>query len=455
MRSLKHSNINGNDYFPCTYCLGYFKKSYLWRHKKNCSANIENVKVRNKCHLSEAQTFAACTGLLGNYINKSRLKEEVFNIMRADEISLVAKQDPLICLYGESYLNKHKRKQMNVVASSRIREMARLKMALMKCVNIEYLIQVLKPDYYNHIIAAAKLISGYNAENKTFKSPSLAMHLGTNMKFLCEVARKALITKDQLFPTDNRENTLKDILEVKEIINNHWCNDISSIANKALNEQKYTKPKLLPLTEDIKLFNNFANKLAAEAYNNINNKINIIENYKILCECALAIILIFNRKRIGEVQFLDIVTYEKQNDNKNVDECLQCLSEMEKALSQSLKRIMVLGKGSKPVPILLTKKMKNYIDILLKIRKHTDIVPVSNKYVFANPGSSDRWMNGSYIIRKLANKCGAKNPELLISTKFRKQIATILQLMNLDNNEREQIARFMGHTEKTHLEFYR
>ncbi|KAG5861907.1 hypothetical protein JTB14_008243 [Gonioctena quinquepunctata] len=58
-------------------------------------------------------------------------------------------------------------------------------------------------------------------------------------------------------------------------------------------------------------------------------------------------------------------------------------------------------------------------------------------------------------MRKFAFECGAKKPELLTSTKFRKQIATLLQLMNFHNDEMEQIARYMGHTEKTHREFYR
>ncbi|KAK9736426.1 hypothetical protein QE152_g12493 [Popillia japonica] len=54
-----------------------------------------------------------------------------------------------------------------------------------------------------------------------------------------------------------------------------------------------------------------------------------------------------------------------------------------------------------------------------------------------------------------AQNCGAKNPSLLTSSKFRKHIATTLQLMTLEQNEMEQIATFMGHTKKTHEEFYR
>lgn len=136
-------------------------------------------------------------------------------------------------------------------------------------------------------------------------------------------------------------------------------------------------------------------------------------------------------------------------------ELLTALTEVEKAMCKTLKRIMVFGKGSKPVPILLTKRMQEFIDLLINVRREHAIVPETNKYVFAAPGSTDHWLNGSSTLRKLASKCGAKNPHLLTSTRFRKQVATILQLMNFEQDELGQIATFMGHTEKTHKEFYR
>lgn len=133
---------------------------------------------------------------------------------------------------------------------------------------------------------------------------------------------------------------------------------------------------------------------------------------------------------------------------------LSCLTEFEKAISSSFKRVVLIGKGSKQVPILFTKQLQTYTDKLIHIRRTTNIVPESNKYLFVNVGS-DRWMAGGAVIRKFAKNCGAKQPEFLTSTKFRKQIATILQIMCLDKDEMHQIAKFMGHTEKTHMDFYR
>lgn len=457
LRNQDDINFNREEYVPCVHCLGYYKKNYLWRHAKNCKSKNPCSNSRTKIqHLSVAQTFLVSTGLLGNFLEKSRLKQEVLNIMRPDDISLAAKGDALICIYGESYLNKHKRKQMNVVVSNKMRELARLKLTIQKSTAINSLIEILKPEMYNQIVAATKIISGYNAENRSFSASSLALHLGTNLKFLCDIARKAIITKDPLFPMidEHRSRVQEEILQLREMIKNHWCNDISSLANKVLNEVKWEKPKLLPLTEDVLLFKNFVTAQADESYANLMNDVNLLENYKLLAESTLCMILVFNRKRIGEVQFLDIDSYYRNHSAIIQQESFVALTEVEKTMCSNFKRILVFGKGSKPVPLLLTNQMQKYVEKILEIRKTKNIVPSNNRYIFANP-ESNKWMCASSVLRKFAKKCGAKKPELLTSTKFRKQIATILQLMSFEKSEMEQIARFMGHTEKTHLEFYR
>lgn len=198
------------DYYPCVNCLGYYKKEYLWRHRKNCKSNLESAKPHVRVqHLTKSQTLLATTGLLGNYLSKSRLKQEVFDIMRPDEISFVAKNDFLICLFGESYLNKHKRKQMRTAVSNKMRELARLKIVLTKSTTISSLIDALLPEMYNHIVAAAKVISGYDPETKTFQASSLALHMGTTLKFVCDIAKKAIVTRNPLFSNYKEEKHKK------------------------------------------------------------------------------------------------------------------------------------------------------------------------------------------------------------------------------------------------------
>ncbi|KAL3267596.1 hypothetical protein HHI36_023895 [Cryptolaemus montrouzieri] len=150
--------------------------------------------------------------------------------------------------------------------------------------------------------------------------------------------------------------------------------------------------------------------------------------------------------------YLKIATYTK-NESTSIQEAFsESLTLREKIIHKKFKRVVTGGKGSKPVPILFSSLTQKFIRELLEIRHRVDIVPKTNPYLFANPKSERNWMSGYHVIRKLATKCGAQNPSLMTSTKFRKQIATTLQLLTMDNNEMEQIAKFMGHTQKIHAE---
>nr|CAI5852613.1 unnamed protein product [Callosobruchus analis] len=220
-------------------------------------------------------------------------------------------------------------------------------------------------------------------------------------------------------------------------------------------ENRWERPVQLPLTSDIQIFNAHLNKLAGEAYDNLRQNIKSKFYYRQLAETILSKTIIFNRKRVGDVQYLKIENYKKDYSTTNQESFTETLSEVEKIICKSHKRIITGGKGSKPVPILFPKQTQKHIECLLKVREETDIVPKCNPYLFANPDSENRWMSGGNVIRKLAKSSGAESPELLTSTRFRKHIATTLQLMAMGDHEMEQVAAFMGHTKKTHAEFYR
>lgn len=445
-------------YFVCTYCLGYYTKKLLYRHVKICKQRPSNIMNPGKNCLGSSQSFLASSILKNHeFLKKLRIYKEVFEIMRADDTSSVAKSDPLICLYGEHLISKHKRQQMAIVVSSRMREMAKLLMVL----KVEHqeigLFDALKPDMFRSFLMAAKVVSGYNEYTKSFRSPSLALHMGTRLKIVCDVAFKLILEQRKLpkIQWENRDEKKRMIKDFRKLVESHWCNELSSLALKTLKEKQWEKPIKLPLTSDILAFKTYLNNAAEKAYDQLNNNNNIKNNYKILTECTLAETVMFNRKRIGDVQYLKIETYNAKNSNVHQEAFAQSLTTVEKLLTKQFKRVVTGGKGSRPVPILFPKRIQTYIACLLKLRETSDIVPKTNPYIFANPGSTNKWMTGSSVMRRLANNCGAKEPSLLTSTRFRKHIATTLQLMSMQPDEMEQLATFMGHTKKTHNEFYR
>ena len=193
---VKSSKIQGTEYFACTHCLGQYSKKTLYKHVKACKKRPLDKNYDGKKCLSKSQTFTLLSHKNNVLLRSSRLRDEVFNIMRADAISEVAKTDPMICLYGESLLQKHKRKQMAVVVSNKMREMARLLIAIREIdPEIKSLFDTLKPELFHVLVSATKTISGYDESTKTFRAASLALHMGTNLKLLCNVAFKIVIEK--------------------------------------------------------------------------------------------------------------------------------------------------------------------------------------------------------------------------------------------------------------------
>lgn len=449
---------SSDEYTPCNFCLGLYKKRFLYRHVQKCKSKPDNYqKSRMRANPNgESQTLLAIHyGAHGSFLSKSRLKMEVFPIMAADEISATAKSDPLICIYGESYLGKHKRAQIVNKVSNEIREFARLLITLRKISDVKTMIDVLDPEMFEPIIEAVKIISGYDTEKKSFRAPSLALHMRTNLANLCGTAEKVILQKNKLFPCDDREIKLKEIKRLKNLVTNHFTAEIASLALKDLNEKKWLKQVGVPKTSDIEKFQTFIKSQAEESYSKLQENLNNPHYYSMLVKTTLALTTIINRKRIGEVQYLTIETYRRDFSALNLEEFQRTLTKHELELSTKFKRIVTGGKGSRPVPILFPKRLENYVDCILKVRDHTEIVPKTNPYVFALPNCKDHWISGYHVVRKLAIDSKVENPGLMTSTRFRKHLATIMQLLNYEKDEMEQIARFMGHNMRTHEQFYR
>lgn len=87
---------------------------------------------------------------------------------------------------------------------------------------------------------------------------------------------------------------------------------------KTLQEKRWKKKTKLSITNDILVFQTYLDELAEKAYDLLSEKVDIRKNYKILAECILSLRFMFNRKSVGEVQYLSIETYK--NDGSNVEQ---------------------------------------------------------------------------------------------------------------------------------------
>lgn len=376
--------------------------------------------------------------------------------MKGDEIALEAKKDLLIVYFGESYMKKHKREKMAYACSSRMRELSRLVIAYRKLVNNQdtTLKDLLHPKNFDIVVAAVRSISGYDPVRKTFTAASLAMHLGTSLKTVSDELTHLILKESRGFKCSYpsvKEECLKNIKNFKKLVESRWTIELSSLANKHLVEKRWQKPLLLPLVSDVQMFKEECYKIANDCVSLFRKREDYIETYKLLVNCTLAMLIVFNRRRIGDVQFLKINDYNREEKISFVD-FENALSETEKLLTKKYRRVVNGGKGSKAVVILVPEIIQQYVSILIQNREK--YLPQDNDYVFAVPGSTIKWGKGDVAIRTLMKKINLKEPQAFTSNKLRKHIATVMQLLNLSQDEVKQFSTFMGHTQKTHEEYY-
>jgi len=184
-------SLKATDYLPCKFCFGLYRKKYLRRHIKICSLKKNEIGGKRQNVQENAQTL-----IMAFTSEDTQLVEKVFPRMSPDEVLLVVKDDTLIRAFGSSYLKCLKEKHLISVVSNKMRELGRFLIEMRKSVKTcQSLIDCLKPELLNNIIISTKSISGYDATNDTFMSPSLVLKICTTLKQCCEIAEYLLLKK--------------------------------------------------------------------------------------------------------------------------------------------------------------------------------------------------------------------------------------------------------------------
>ena len=240
-----------------------------------------------------------------------------------------------------------------------------------------------------------------------------------------------------------------------ELYNMEWTNEVSSNALTTLEQRKWNNPKRLPLADDLKLVNMFLKGKSEQLCASVSESANS-SNWKELAEVSLAQLVLFNRRRGGESERLQLAQYRQclSNDDEMQEEVASALSQFELQLAKTLKRIEIRGKKGRKVPVLITEDLLRNLNVLVENRGAGE-VDDENPFMFARSGQSQTPIRGSDVIRKFAVECGAKSPQLITSTNLRKHVATVSQILNLKENELDLLANFLGHDIRIHRSYYR
>ncbi|XP_068694511.1 uncharacterized protein [Montipora foliosa] len=439
-----------SDFLPCNYCLGFIRRQELWKHVKLCKFKPEgdefpkHRKVQEKARL---QLFPA--------IYSDSILCQLFATMKSDQISLIARNDWLIKEIGVLLIEKHGEKQNNFV-SQKMRELARLLLQLRKTsVNADAnLSDFIKPQEFDVVVSAVKALSKFQFDDGVHQvaTPSLALKIGHSLKKCVNVLRgHALRRKD--------DSLLEDVDNFEKLIEAEWSHRVSHHSLRALGTQKFNRVELLPLAEDLEKLRKSVLSIMQSTAQVLQEGQPQLESWSKLAQATLARLVMFNKRRGGEASRMLLKSYLNRPDWNQVNnpEIMSTLSEFEKELSKRLDMVEIIGKRGKKVPVILTAEMTRSIDLLIKTREAVAI-PEKNPFVFARPNrQSLQCMRAWDCLRNISMQCQPPllNPANITSTKLRKYIATISQVLSMEEKEVDWLARHLGHDIRVHRDFYR
>ena len=375
--------------------------------------------------------------------------------MEQDKLTLVIRNDPLILKLGEHYVSAAGHtNNSNHYISQKMREAARLlSTARSFSSHITTAKDLVKPRNFDSVVEAALKCSHFNDTTFEFSTPSLARKHGHILNRMAEIV-DAEALKNGVFDNDR-----SSAAGFKRLMQLEWPSRVSSHALRQAANSKWNEPKKLPLTKDIMRLHK--HMCEVESYMKSKIKENGITGetymYAMLSKVSLAQLIVYNRRRPGETQFLKVQTYKNQK-SRGVDaqsEVVESLSLSEKLSIERLTLVYIRGKRDRGVPLLFTPNIKASVDLLVKHRDEVGINP-ENPYIFARSSAdASAPHRGCDCLHFFAQQCNAEHPETLTATRLRKYVATMSQLLNLKKHELEQLANHLGHDVSVHREYYR
>ncbi|XP_063910844.1 uncharacterized protein LOC135128004 [Zophobas morio] len=430
---------NGVRYVPCKHCLGFYSSKQLYRHVKTCRSR-ETVRTVYS-HLTDAQNVL----LRHKQIDKD-LVNIVFPKMLADDISMEAKSDPLICMFGARYIKCHRERHFVNICSRKMRELSRLLIEIKKQKPlIQSLFEALRPENFQLFVQATKVIAKYDPETDKFETPTYALNIQSSLKQCCDIAILT-VSKDSSVCDIEAEEEYKAF---KQLLEDAWKFEISAKFTVSNNTQKFNKVPLIPLVEDLKALTDYLEQEGEKTYLDLESNRDLL-SYKTLSEIVFCRLLLLNRMKIGELEKTRLSIYVSEDTTQN-DDLSHFVTLCERILLKKFKNIVLRDSQCRDIPVLFSSELQKYTDKLIELR--TNFIRTENVYLFADIYTNNP-IEAHKIFRTHALKSGVKNCNALISIRLRKHLATVAQLLTMSNYDLEQLQTFMGHNQDTERPFY-
>ncbi|XP_034747424.1 uncharacterized protein LOC117956459 isoform X1 [Etheostoma cragini] len=443
-RKPKGQTLAGH-FIHCMYCQGMYIRKELWRHVRRCPFKPENEDVDDKPGRTKVLGLAvALESTFSQQILGGVWK--LLSVMKQDEVSSVVRNDQCLIQFAHSLYNKHGQDPTKYeYMRQKLREVGRLLLCLRTEFSVHNLEEAVKPANFQRVVQAVKKVSGFDEEKDLYQTPSLALKLGHTLQKIADIIHcRALMAED--------EELIRNTDTFKQLYASTWSELVPHRALKTPQDAKYNKPSTLPFTKDVQILHQYLKKAAESAFCSLKEEATT-QNYGRLAQLTLAQIIVFNRRRAGEISQMSLRSFYERDNTKLHEDVAMGLSMTEQKLCSYFSRVDITGKMGRKVSVLLTPRVVDALFLLASRRTECGVC-ATNVFLFARPASMSHY-KGQDCLRVHASQCGAKHPGYLRSAQLRKHVATLSQVLHLKTNELEQVADFLGHDIRVHPDFYR
>jgi len=321
------SHASAADYVPCSHCLAFIRQDTLWYH------------VKNSCWFRPASSdgIANCIRdgrfMMQPFLNKGQtdeddeLEELIQNMRETTDnpgLRKICLEDDLIREFGRSLLGRlGTKEEQRLNDKNNIRTKLRSVGRLLKHLNEQQEVAQPLSKYitgkgFKTVMNAVKSLSLQT------DSPSLAITLGHYVKQICLLKGSLAVEKDDDIMEKEKQN-------FKTLFDAHWCNQVSSVANRRSRLRGINKTILVPRTSDLVTLKQHMDEAILRG---IRNESPTYEQWGDLARMILVRIAIYNKRRISEVEQLKLSDMERVGETTaDNEELYASLDVSERALA--------------------------------------------------------------------------------------------------------------------------
>ncbi|XP_047221148.1 uncharacterized protein LOC124868220 isoform X1 [Girardinichthys multiradiatus] len=206
----------GEIFKHCLYCYGLFKKKAMWRHFRSCKFKPQDKSLKKG--KTRVQALCAFAEPVPPEFSDSYWR--FLSEMHQDEITVACKKDQCILDFGYRLFHKNERVvSQHQYIRQKLRELGRLLLEARNIASVKSIKDLIKPEKYVTVVAAARRLAGFSEESGNYQRPSLARKVGHDMHSL------AMFIKTEGLKMKDKE-AVQNAEEFAQLYQESWKYDI-------------------------------------------------------------------------------------------------------------------------------------------------------------------------------------------------------------------------------------